>query len=239
MYRILLAALIAFTVVSCGKENDNMTVKGTVEGLRKGTIYFQKIADSSLVTLDSVVINGQPDFNFSTHVESPEVFTLYLDKNDGNLLNDRLDFFGEAGTITINTSRDYFAPEAQVKGSKSHDTWMEYKKIATKFSEKNLELLKETLEASKDGKIELADSLQKVSNNNSKRSYLYTLNFIFNNSTSYAAPYITLTEAYNTNLKYLDSINNSLSEEVADSKYGKLLSDYIERVREASKDTLP
>ncbi|MCM5661779.1 DUF4369 domain-containing protein [Galbibacter mesophilus] len=240
MYRLLLATIIAFAFASCGNENDNMTVNGTIEGLRKGTVYFQKVADSTLVTIDSVVINGNPTFNFSTNVESPEVFSLYLDKNDGNNLNDRLDFFGEPGAITITTSRDYFAPEAKVEGSKSHEDWMSYKKIISKFSEKNLELIKETLEAQKEGKLALADSLQKVSNSNLKRSYLYTLNFIFNHSDSYTAPYITLTDAYNTNVKYLDSINNSLSDEVAESKYGKMLQEYIEELksRDLATDSL-
>ncbi|MEH6704928.1 DUF4369 domain-containing protein [Galbibacter orientalis] len=242
MYKLLVPTLIALILVSCGKGNENMIVNGNVEGLRKGTIYFQKLEDSTMVTLDSIKIDGKSDFSFSTTIESPEVFTLYLDKNDGNLLNDRLDFFGEPGTITIKTTRDYFAPEAKIEGSESQKTWEEYKSILSKFSTKNLELIKETLQATKDGKMEIADSLKQVSQRNSTRSYLYTLNFILNNKDSYTAPYITLANAYNTNVKYLDSINNSLTPEVADSKYGKMLAEYIKEIKEnsttAAKDSI-
>ncbi|MCF8716144.1 DUF4369 domain-containing protein [Joostella atrarenae] len=232
MYRLLAPLLLVLVLASCGKNNDNMTVKGTVEGLRKGTLYFQKIEDSTMVTIDSLEIDGNSDFNFSTYIESPEVFTLYLDKNDGNLLNDRLDFFGEPGIITINTTRDYFAPEAKIEGSKSNDTWSEYKSILSKFSGKNLDLIKESIEAEKKGDQKLVDSLNQVSEKNSTRSYLYTLNFILNNKDSYAAPYITLANAYNTNAKYLDSINNSLTPEVAASKYGKMLDTFVKEVKE-------
>ncbi|WP_335966226.1 DUF4369 domain-containing protein [Galbibacter sp. PAP.153] len=227
MYRLLIASIIATVFVSCGKEQNNMTVNGTVDGLRKGTLYFQKINDSTLVTLDSIEIDGNSNFSFSTSIESPEVFTLYLDKNDGNLLNDRLDFFGEPGNITIKTTRDYFAPEATIEGSKSNDTWTEYKKIRSKFSGKNLELIKDILQAEKDGDTALADSLNLVSKRNNTREYLYTLNFVLNHTDSYAAPYITLANVYNANIKYLDSINNSLTPEVAQSKYGKMLAKYI------------
>ncbi|MEL4308074.1 DUF4369 domain-containing protein [Joostella sp. CR20] len=231
MYRLLLPIFALFLVVSCGKESNNLTVNGTVNGLKKGTIYLQKVNDSASVSIDSAVIDGNPTFTFSTHIESPEVFTLYLDKNDGNNLNDRLEFFAEPGVIDIQTSRDYFAAEAKIEGSESQKKWDEYKKIVSKFSTKNLELIKETLQATKDGNIATADSLRVVSEKNATRSYLYTLNFIFNNKDSYVAPYVTLANAYNTNVKYLDSIKSSLTPEVANSKYGKMLDEFIKEIK--------
>ncbi|MCX2679650.1 DUF4369 domain-containing protein [Galbibacter sp. EGI 63066] len=241
MYRILITGLLALFLFSCGKEKANMIVKGNVEGLKKGTLYFQKNGDSSIVSIDSLTIDGNADFTFSTNVENPEIFYLYLDKNDGNPLNDRFEFFGEEGTITINTTRDYFAPEAQVEGSKSHEKLAEYKKMISKFSNKNLDLIKETLDATKSGDTILADSLQKVSDNNMRRSYLYTLNFAINNKESYAAPYIILSNADNINVKFLDSINKTLSSEISNSKYGKMLAEYIDKrkeLQEAVKDSI-
>lgn len=234
MNKLITLLFIALIAVSCGKETGNLTVKGTVKGLRKGKIYLQKVQDSALVSIDSVKIEGTPNFEFITTIESPEVITLYLDKNDGNNLNDRLDIFAEPGMITVETTRDYFAPEAKVEGSESHTKWQEYKKIRAKFGGENLDLIKEILEASKAGDITLADSLQTRSNQNAKRSYLYTINFVLNNTNSFVAPYITLVDAYNVNIKYLDSISNTLTPEVADSKYGKLLNEYIEDIKTES-----
>ena len=208
-----------------------MIVKGTIEGLKKGTLYFQKVEDTTLVTLDSLVINGNPDFNFTTEIESPEMFYLYLDKADGNEMNDQLEFFGEPGEITINTTHDFFAHEAQIEGSESHKKLKEYKGMMGQFTGKNLNLIKASFEARKEGNVELADSLSIAIEKNSQRGYLYTVNFVFNNTESYVTPYIVLTELSALNQKYLDSINNSISPEVANSKYGKQLAEFLEEVK--------
>ncbi|TRZ41778.1 DUF4369 domain-containing protein [Robertkochia solimangrovi] len=239
MRRRFIAMLTALTLFSCAKESKNMVVNGKIEGLKKGTLYFQRVKDTTLITIDSLQINGNPEFTFSTDIEGPEIFYLYLDKNDGNQLNDRLDFFGEEGTITIKTSRDYFAPEAIVEGSATNNKLYEYRKMRSKFSNKNLELIKSKFEAEKNGDAEIADSLITELNRNQQRSFLYTVNYIFNNSDSYVTPYLVLTEAPNLTVKYLDSINNMLSEPVAKSKYGTALKKYIEKIKEGenSKDT--
>ena len=90
---------ILFVEIGCegtSKLTENtMLVRGTVEGLRKGTLYLQKIKDSLIINVDSIVVNGSPDFKFKTEIESPEVYYLYLKKEDGDSLNDRILFFAE------------------------------------------------------------------------------------------------------------------------------------------------
>lgn len=232
MNKLITLLFTALILASCAKETGNLTINGTVKGLRKGKIYLQKVKDSTLISIDSVKIDGEPNFQFTTDIESPEVLTLYLDKNDRNNLNDQLDIFAEPGVINVQTTRDFFAPEAKIEGSESHTKWNEYKKIRSKFGGENLDLIKEILEASKAGDMALVDSLQTRSDQNAKRSYLYTINFVLNNTDSYVAPYITLVDAYNVNIKYLDSISNTLTPEVADSKYGKLLMEYITDIKD-------
>ena len=229
----LIISFITFTIYlsSCSNQSHNLTVSGTIEGLRKGTLYFQKSNDTTIVTIDSLTINGNPDFTFSTNINSPEVLTLYLNKNDGNSLNDQLDFFAEAGTITINTSWDYFMSEAKITGSKSHDTWEEFKKVNGRFANTNLMLIKDIFEAEKQGNKKQADSLRNVSQKNSTRSYLYTLNFVINNKDSYVAPYLLLANMETINPKYLDSLNNTLPNEIKQSKYGMLLNEYIRNLQ--------
>ena len=80
-----------------------MVVKGKVEGLRKGKLFLQKMEDTLLINVDSVQISGTPKFEFKTDIETAEIFYLYLDKEDGDSLNDRILFFGEEGLIEINT----------------------------------------------------------------------------------------------------------------------------------------
>jgi hypothetical protein len=76
------------------------------------------------------------------------------------------------------------------------------------------------------------DSIQKASDKNMLRGYLYALNFALNNKDSYIAPYIALNEVADANVKYLDSIYNSLTPVVADSKYGKELRHYLDEIKE-------
>ena len=58
---------------------------------------------------------------------------------------------------------------------------------------------------------------------------MYTINFAINNKDSEVAPYLALSEIYDANIKYLDTINNQLTPKVKASKYGKQLQDYINK----------
>ena len=55
-----------------------MHVSGKVDGLRKGTLFLQKILDSTLVNVDSIVINGEPEFEFRTEINPWNCQDKYL-----------------------------------------------------------------------------------------------------------------------------------------------------------------
>jgi hypothetical protein len=221
--------------LSCTDEPDStMMVMGTVKGLKKGTLYLQRIQDSTLVAVDSVEILGNGDFSFSTPLNSPEIFYLYLRKNDNNEVNDRITFFGEPTAITITTDWNAFDTRAKIEGSGSHKKLEEYKKVMSRINAQNLEIIRAAYnpEIQKDSMA--MDSIGKLRDKNIVRGYLYALNFALNNSDSYVAPYIALTEVSDANIKYLDSIYSSLSEEVAVSKYGMELKELLARKRKES-----
>ena len=79
------------------------------------------------------------------------------------------------------------------------------------------------------------DSLQNLTDKNVKRGYLYAINFALNNADSYVAPYIAVKEVADANLKFLESINNTLSAEVANSKYGRQLKEHLENLKKETK----
>lgn len=220
--------MAVMVLLACSDEKKgNLHIVGEVKGLKKGELFLQKIENRNYVNLDSVTFEGKGSFEFFTNIEEPEVLYLYLVKDDGIDINDRLEFFAEPGEMKINSTRLYFVSEAKVEGSKSHDKLMEYRNMMSKFSNRNLELVKGQLEAQKEGNQARADSLGILTEKNQTRSYLYTLNFALTNKDSRVSPYITLVEANNAKFKFLDTINNSLTEEVANSKYGKALKEYI------------
>ena len=65
-----------------------------------------------------------------------------------------------------------------------------------------------------------------------KRRYFYTTNFAVKNADSEIAPYLALTELFDANIRLLDTINNSLSDKVRASKYGKELHEYIKDIKD-------
>lgn len=219
-------------MISCaGDTEQTMTVSGNVKGLKKGTLYLQKIQDSTLISIDSLTVEGNGNFEFKTEMESPEIFYLYLKKEDNNDINDRITFFGEPGNITINTSWDTFDTKAKIEGSETQKKLEEYRGVMSKFNTRNLEYLKFRFDPQVLKDSTALDSVKKLSDKNILRGYLYALNFALNNRNSYISPYIALTEVSDANTKYLDSINNSFSPEVANSKYGKELKKYLEEIK--------
>ncbi|MGX1930859.1 DUF4369 domain-containing protein [Flagellimonas sp. 2504JD4-2] len=228
MKRILFLLGLCVSLASCDSKTDNtMTVSGNIKGLKKGSLYLQHFKDSTLMVLDSLEIEGDGTFAFSQEVAGPEIFYLYLKKQDNNDVNDRIIFFGEAGDITINTSWNTFDIDPEIYGSESHEKFEEFNAMITNFNIKELELLQLAQPSEDEEEAISLDSIQKLVDRNIIARYRYILNFGLNNSDSYVTPYILLTQANDANPKYLDSIYGTLSADVASSKYGKALKTYL------------
>ena len=204
-----------------------MLVSGTIKGLKKGTLYLQKSVDSTLVNIDSLEIKGDGSFSFGHNIESPEIYYLYLKKQDNNDINDRITFFGEAGEIFINTSWNSFDVDPEIKGSKSQEQLSEFTDMLSRFNIKELQLMQQTAipEIAQDSAS--LDSIQKLIAQNIVNRYRYTLNFGLNNGDSYVTPYAMLTEGREANPKYLDSVYGVLTPKVLESKYGKEFKEFL------------
>jgi len=229
--------LLLIFILACQPEKekatgDAMIVTGKIEGLRKGTLYLQKIEDTLLVNVDSTLVKGSPNFEFKTLINTPEVFYLYLDKEDGNPLNDRILFFGEKGNIEINTLLKTFESSAVINGSKNQELLQEHIAIKRKFNDQNLDLLQKYYQAQSDGKMKKADSMQQNIKNLQRRRYLFTINFAAQHTDQNIAPYLALTEVYDANLSLLDSIAIKMTPEVRKSKYGEEFIKYLKERRE-------
>ncbi|MBT8235704.1 MAG: DUF4369 domain-containing protein, partial [Bacteroidia bacterium] len=205
--------LVGLLLFSCSKdESKQMLVKGQVAGLKKGVLYLQHVPDSTLVTMDSLEIRGDGSFQFEVALEHPELFYLYLEKDDQNEVNDRIPFFGESGQITINTQWDAFDTKAKIEGSESHAIYTEYKKVMTRFNTEYLSLAQEKLASP--AEPERIDSLNKRMDQTTLRSYLYTVNFALNNRNSHVAPFLAVIEIPDVQNKYLDTIYNALPDSI-------------------------
>ena len=227
LYKNLGAILLNFLLlVSCGPSENEMTLTGNVKGLKKGTLLLQKIEDTLLVTLDSVQILGDAHFSFSEIVESPEVYYLYVRLDNGNLLDTRIPFFAEAAPITINTTLKNFAVDAVITGSENQKLLEQYNAITQRYANKNLEYLSQKLQL-KEQEDSLRADLDKKQITLLKSKYLASVNYALKHNDKEVAPYLMLSQPFEGNIKYLDTVYNSLSERIKVSIYGKKLNDYI------------
>ena len=218
--------LIYFLLILTGCENNqnDMTVKVDVKNFKKGNIYLQKISDSTLINVDSVYVKKNEPIILKSKIDSPELFYLNLDVSN---IENRIEFFGEKGEININTSLEKFNSDFIISGSSTDSIYRTYISVIKKFNNQRLDLIKLSFDLAK---IEMNDSLVKIQNQiNSlnKRQYLYNLNYVVSNGKSYLSPLIAINEFSDSGKIVLDTIKNSMSNEVLNSKYGKIFNNIL------------
>lgn len=218
-----MALLVA--AVSCQKKETahNLNISGEVKGLKKGTLYIQKLQDTTLVAIDTIQIDGDAHFTAGIDIDSPQMLYLFLDRGVTNSLDNNLPFFAEPGNMTINTELGHFLSSAKITGSKNQEQYEQFKKIKSRFTDRNLELMEFKLQSFRYGQKRIIDSLEQLQAVAVKRHYLHTLNFAINHKDLEIAPYLALAEIPDVNLIYLDTIRKSMSPKVAQSFYGKKL----------------
>lgn len=233
MKKIILGLATALFIASCAekKADTNTHIKGTIKGLTNGMIYLQKMNDSVFVAIDSVKMDGSSDFKFDFNLDSPELMALVINRGVTNSIDNSLPIFVEPGTINIDSDLKLFYANAKVTGSKNHELYEQFQKVNKKFNSELLEISKEKFDAVRFKRLNDVDSINTKLDGKLTRKYLYAINFALANKEYEVAPFVALTELANANVKYLDTINKSITPEVAKSKYGKLLSTYLEELK--------
>lgn len=235
MRYLLLSFIIFFSIVGCSSDSGTMELTGQVRGLKKGTLLLQKFKDTALVTIDSMVINGDANFSFSEKIESPEIYYLLVKLKDGTLMDDRISFFAEGKEINIRTNLKNFGHGAVVSGSVNDSLLSDYKKIKQRYLNKNLDLIQEKLSLTQTEGDSIFQQLDKQQNSLNTSKYLATINFALNKKEHEIAPFLMVSEVPDANIKYMDTVYNVLPTHIKDSKYGKALSKLIsERKTEAN-----
>jgi len=227
--KILLIVLSITIIYGCNNSESNnyMLVSGKINGLRKGKLYLQQFVDSVFVSIDSTVVNNEFEFNLGTEIIEPDIYYLYLDKVDGDSVNDRIKFFGDTGEITINSRLITFDTNAEISGSKNQALMEEYRLIIRKFNLENLDLLEIYYDSQINGNNKRFDSVNDAIDNLIKRKYLYSLNFATTNSDYEISPFILTTEVPDANKELLKQVYDKFNDSIKVSKYGKLLMEII------------
>jgi len=225
--------LLLFSIISChSNPKHNTLVSAEIKGLQKGTVYLQKFRDTVYITLDSLNIKGKETFQLGCQLEEPEVLYLSLSKA---IDAERIQFFADAGTTTIDTNLKRFVFDAKIEGSKQQKLLETYRKNLERFKSLQLDLLEASINAQREGNEKEFEAIQRKMDNNLKRQYLYSINYAINNNDNEVSPYIALSDIFDAKSTFLDTIYNRLTPRIAASRYGILLKDYLEKIDSKDK----
>ncbi len=226
MKRFLLSLSAIVFLVSCSSNTKNTEVTIIVDGLKKGTVYLQKITESGLVNLDSIESNGNEKLNLSLNLDHPELLYAYLDKFDGSSFNDRLAFFAEPGEIEISTTLNNFENAAVVSAGVEHEEFKKLQQMLSRFTKKDFELM-QLAQTDRITDERFVDSIVNQSNSNNIKRYQFIANYALTNPNKYVSAYLITSEGEELNPRWKDSIFNSFSDAIKKSKYGQLLNSQL------------
>lgn len=226
MKRFLLSLSAIVFLVSCSSNTKNTEVTIIVDGLKKGTVYLQKITESGLVNLDSIESNGNEKLNLSLNLDHPELLYAYLDKFDGSSFNDRLAFFAEPGEIQISTTLNNFENAAVVSAGLEHEEFKKLQQMLSRFTKKDFELM-QLAQTDRITDERFVDSIVNQSNSNNIKRYQFIANYALTNPNKYVSAYLITSEGEELNPRWKDSIFNSFSDAIKKSKYGQLLNSQL------------
>lgn len=233
MKKISIAFVTSVLLFACSEKKleNNLHLTGNIKGLKTGTLYVQRVNNNKLIALDTIAIDGNSNFETNIELKSPEMLYLFLDRGVSNSLDNNLLFFAEPGNVNIETNLENYIADAKVTGSKNQDLYYEFKKVDNRFQDEELSLIEKKFNAIKSNNEKEVANITAKQESNVKRKYLYATNFIINNKDHEVAPYLALSEIYDINMKYLDTIQKSLTPKVAQSLYGKKLNEYIASIK--------
>ncbi len=226
MKRFLLSLSVLALFASCNSTSNNTEVTITIDGLKKGTVYLQKITEVGLINLDSVESNGKETLNLRLNLNHPELIYAYLDKADGSTFNDRLAFFAEPGAIQIATSLTNFENNAVIKAGEEHEAFKNLQKMLSRFTKKDFELM-QLAQTDRISDERFVDSIVNQSNSNNIKRYQFIANYALSNPNRYVSAYLVASEGEELNPKWKDSIFNNFSEAIKKSTYGQLLNSQL------------
>ena len=209
----------------CNTNNEGLNLNLQIEGLKKGEIIIKKLSDSAFVSLDSFQINGNNKINFKYMLAEPEMIYLDLNLNDGSSTK-TMNFFAENSKIYIKTSLENYGFNMSVKGSINDSIYRNYISFNKKFNNQKLDLYERSFKNIKSNNKDSLEIIENLIININTRQFLHNANYAVRNSTYEVAPYIAITDLYESK-KILDTIYKSLDEKIIGSKYGVQLKKWL------------
>jgi thiol-disulfide isomerase/thioredoxin len=94
MRKTIVAIGLLFAITACNTKKDGYTIEGTLAGIDSGKVIINNYSEDHPIADTTAIKNGK--FTFTGKVTTPELFTLYIDGEEGGL-----SFFLANGKISI------------------------------------------------------------------------------------------------------------------------------------------
>ena len=219
-----IAMVIAFvgTLVSCS--NTELKVNGTVEGLENGNFIVAKIEDNKPTNIDTVAVtNGK--FTYTEKLESADFRLFILQENPQK----GMFMFVGNDNITLTATLDSL-DKAEVKGSESNDTYTTLIDAFKKVQEEKGQLYQEAQMAQMQKDSIKLESLKDAIELNDKKAEKVVYNFAKENNDTPLSAWALNTIIQKFEYETVNPIYEGLTQEVKDSKFGKALSERLEKM---------
>jgi len=191
--------IIFIVLCSCSEKDNNLLISGEVKDLKNTSIY---LIDTNDKLVDSTVVTNEK-FYLRAHANEPLEFTIAMgSKNSEN----RYSFISEPTQLIFTSSKDKFEYNGKIKNSLIHTEFEKIKNQLTSFDEKDLEMLKQQIEATVNKNQVKYDSLDDQRLKLSQKKTLFIVNYCLNNKTNIVSAYLAS--------KYNEKISNSYKEKI-------------------------
>lgn len=111
----LISFLALILMISCSQEKDKFIIEGNVSGADNTMLYLEKRELSETTIIDSILLDGEGKFKFAS--KSPATPEFYVLKLNTQIINLAID---STESIDISASKDNFATDYTIKGSKAN-----------------------------------------------------------------------------------------------------------------------
>ncbi len=227
LFSILIAGLLAITVVSCGeakkpKQDGNFNLHVTITGMPDSTMVFlKKREEAKWVTVDSSLLSASKA-TLSGNIDSPDVFYVTIAK-----VRSAFPVFVEKGDINFiadsKNLRGY-----KVENSKSHAEYENFMgNVLGAFDKKVQELGSKYGVAQRNGDTAEVNRLESEYENIQNNKKKAMLDYVKEHNKSVVGPYVIYSNSYMFDLDQLEDAVNNTDGSLSNNKYVKLLKDKV------------
>ncbi len=225
---LLTVIIITLELFACtSPKRTSFTIKGNVKGLSKGKVFLQKKQEGKFVTLDSTDLK-QGQFSFKGKVDLPEMYFIIIPKGKSII-----PFFIENSDMNFKVYIDSL-DQSTIKGSQTQQEYESFLDKSDNYNNKIHNIFLKYKEAKKVHNKTLMDSLISAIDSLYKNKREFIKKYVLKNNKTVVSPYLALTNAYQFNLKELDSITNNFDKSLEGSIYVKNLRERIKILQRVS-----